>query len=394
MLVGFCVALIISILTNKMSQGSFIFDLCVISYSDLLTDARCSNFIEFNRKNNLSVSTISISNNIDDNVSPNWICKVNPNTRFIFNYINFLKFAYNLKNKVMAKVYYASDLYSLIVANIIKRPDTEVIYDSREIFSALGTLSKSSWKQKIWSYLEIINVRNIKDIVVSGELDAEYLNNYLPSRHNYHIIKNFPNLQPVHKNNYLRDYFNISEDKHILIYQGVLLEGRGILPTLKFIKTTDELVLVLIGDGAFKSDIEKIIKEEKLENKVFIHNQVPYNQLLSITASADIGLSLIEPISFSYTLALPNKLFEYVLAGLPVLVSDLPAMKDFVTQTKAGEVVNTDLSIEHISEQLNKIISNYNYYISNVNHNKKYYTYNSQANNIINVLISLYKQIL
>ncbi len=367
------------------------FDLCVISFSDLTNDARSSNFIEFNRNNNLKIATISISNSVEIINIPNLIFKVNQHSRFLFNWFKFLRFSRKKHNLVKSKIYFASDLYSLVIANLIKPKDSEVIYDSREIFSALGTLSKNSLKQKVWSFLEKINIRKVKDIVVSGELDAKYLSDYFQTQHNYHIIKNLPNIQPIVKTNYLRDLYNIPSDKFVLIYQGVILEGRGLLPTLKFLKTTDKFVIVLVGEGTYKSEITRIIKEEKLENKVYLHNQVPYNQLLSITASADIGLSLIEPISFSYTLAFPNKLFEYLLAGLPVLVSDLPAMTDFVNSTKIGEIVPIEMKPSQIEEKLASIINNLDYYKSNIQQNQPNYTYNSQSKNIISLLQSLYK---
>ena len=375
-----------------MKNIKYNYDLCVISFSDLKTDARSSNFIEFNRSNNLSVSTISISDKKVQYDSPNWICKIKPQTRFLFNYIKFIKFVFKIKKNIKSKVYYASDLSSLILANKIKSKDADVIYDSREIFSALGPLSRNAFKQKILTILEILSVRKIKDIVVSGEMDAKYLSEYFPTGHNYHIIKNLPNYRKIIKSDYFRQLYNIPNDKYILLYQGVLLEGRGIIPTLKFLKTTNKYVLVLIGDGLLKSEIKKIIKEDKLENKVYLHKQIPYNQLLNITSSADIGLSLIEPISFSYTLALPNKLFEYILAGLPVLVTNLPAMANFVDQNKVGEVVQTDLSAEQISNKLALIINNYNQYISNIDDIKMEYTYETQANIIKYLLKNIYNE--
>ena len=90
---------------------------------------------------------------------------------------------------------------------------------------------------------------------------------------------------------------------------------------------------------------KKCAKRYNIEDRIFFIDSVPYEQLAAFSENAYIGLSLIQPISKSYEHALPNKLFEYAIRGLPIICSDLPAMKDMILKHKVGIAIqwsNTD----------------------------------------------------
>ena len=361
-------------------------DLCVVSYSNLNYDARSANLIAFYRNNGLDVVTYSISTNKSSD-DKNLFFVVQKKQRFFINWIKFALFGVRNFLKLSAKKYFAADLYSLVFLRLLFKSPKCIIYDSREIFSELGTLHNQSLKQKILSLIEKIAVKGISKIVVSGELDAEYLKNYFnDTNKHYFVVKNLPIETRIVKTNYLREKYNIPEDKTVLIYQGVVLKGRGILPLIDALKKSDKFAFVIIGEGNFIDEIKKIINHPDLNGKVFLHPQVKYSELLNITASADIGVSLIEPITFSYQLALPNKLFEYIYAGLPVLVSDLPAMRHFVLDSGFGEVVQADFNPNEILEKLNLISNNICYYKNNIERKKNELTYTSQENVLKSIL--------
>lgn len=361
-------------------------DLCVVSYSDLNYDARSTNLIDFYLNKGLKVTTYSISKS-NSNRSNALVYKVNTKNRFLINWIKFLWKGIVNRKYLQAKTYFAADLYSLVLLRLMFIRPSLIVYDSREIFSALGTLQKQVFKQKILALIEKLAIRKIKKIVVSGELDAEYLRNYfIDQQINYYVVKNLPKEVKIVKSNYLRDKFSIPSDKIILIYQGVLLDGRGIKPILSALDQTDKFVLVIVGDGTYKTEIQNLIVKKNLGHKVFLHHLVNYDGLLNITASADIGISLIEPITFSYELALPNKVFEYVYAGLPVLVSDLPAMKQFVIENDVGEIVPITLSSREIIDALNKLTANLEKYRTSISEKKENFTYHSQADTLSKLL--------
>ncbi|MFO7869267.1 MAG: glycosyltransferase [Bacteroidales bacterium] len=97
--------------------------------------------------------------------------------------------------------------------------------------------------------------------------------------------------------------------------------------------------VVIIGSGNLMTQIQKQIAEADLTDTVICMGQIPYSQLFSYTCGAVLGVSLEEHIGLNYYYALPNKIFDYIQSHVPILVSDLPEMKNIVTQYMCGEIV-------------------------------------------------------
>ena len=98
------------------------------------------------------------------------------------------------------------------------------------------------------------------------------------------------------------------------------------------------------------------IEIKHVKKKVVFTGSIPNDELLKYTLCADIGFSLIQPVSDSYKQALPNKLFEYALCGVPVIASDLPEMHKFIKKYNLGELVNPNKKEDHI-QAVKKILS-------------------------------------
>ncbi len=365
-------------------------DLCYISYSDLATDGRSRNFIRSFKSLGLNICTLSIVDALvnQSQQKNNFTIKINSNARFLFNWVKFIQQGSKKYGQLIkAKIYFAADLYSLPVAIALAKKDDKVIYDSREIFSALGTLQNRSFKQFALAQFEQFLITKVDKFVVSGELDKEFLQKHFHTNKPFFVVKNLPEKSSnCKKNNYLREKFSIPKDKLILIYQGVILEGRGILPMFTFLKENDEFVFCIIGDGKSKQQYIDIASSPLLQNKVFFHNAVEYDKLPEITASADIGIALIEPITFSYRLALPNKLFEYIQSGLPVLTSDLPAMKDVVDTFHCGLTIPEKSSNDIIKKNLENLKSNYSLFANNALSASKFLNFESQYETIKTII--------
>ena len=111
---------------------------------------------------------------------------------------------------------------------------------------------------------------------------------------------------------------------------------------MRAITRLPKTVLVIVGDGEQKNNFQKYSEELEISDRVFFTGSINQNDLINYTAGADIGLCLIENISISYYHALPNKLFEYIMAGLPVLASNLPQMKKIVNEYNVGESIDIE----------------------------------------------------
>jgi glycosyltransferase involved in cell wall biosynthesis len=127
----------------------------------------------------------------------------------------------------------------------------------------------------------------------------------------------------------------------IILYQGALNLGRGIEAAIRAMMYIDGAELWLAGDGDITAQLKQLVAELQLEAKVKFLGRLPISQLSEITTQADLGISLEEDLGLNYRFALPNKLFDYIQAGVPVLVSNLPEMKRIVEHYQIGAIAET-----------------------------------------------------
>lgn len=225
-------------------------------------------------------------------------------------------------------VIWAGDVYCLLPAVVLRwRWKASVVYDAREIYSSLGSLADRRFAQKLLTWYERWLVRWVDRVVASGHRDAEELTALLSLDREPEVVLNVPFYAEPVRSDLLRERCRIKREEIVVLYQGAVLRGRGLLRAVESIAVLEGAHLCILGDGDFIPAIEQHARACGAGGRVHLLSSVPYDELLAWTASADVGWCWIEPISHSYELALPNKLFEYAMARVPVLASDLPAMR-------------------------------------------------------------------
>lgn len=276
---------------------------------------------------------------ISPNISVYKLSKAKSSILFYLKFI-FLLIKDLLKNK--ADIYFAEDVFTLpFVYFMAKKNKAKLYYNSREFYAFLGGLRNKSFHQKVISSIEKSFIHNPDLVLTTGEMDSEFLQEFY-GINNTLVIRNLPVYKEPDKIVDLREKLNLNNEVKIFLYQGVILEGRGIELFIRNLKKIENAVFVIIGDGPFRSTFEKIAEEENLTDRVFFLGKVPHEELINYSAGADFGLVLIENISKSYYYALPNKLFEYIAAGLPVISSNLPQMRKVVENYKVGEIIDIE----------------------------------------------------
>lgn len=169
-------------------------------------------------------------------------------------------------------------------------------------------------------------------------------------REHYHLskvtlLRNVPPLYHVEKGDRLRQQLKLNPSVRIVLYQGNIQPDRRLDILVRAAAFLDNnIVIVMLGKGVEPtiSEIKALILSEGLIDRVKILPPVPYHELLDWTASADIGLTLIPPDgTLNMRTCLPNKLFEYLMAGLPVLTSPMDAVAPLVTSYDVGSVVHS-----------------------------------------------------
>jgi glycosyltransferase involved in cell wall biosynthesis len=114
--------------------------------------------------------------------------------------------------------------------------------------------------------------------------------------------------------------------------------------------------LLIVGSGDMEESLKKRVKIKQLSDRVHFKGRIDPTSLKSLTSQASVGFSLEEDMGLNYRLALPNKIFDYIHAGVPVIVSDLPVMKNFVVENKVGAILK-DRTPEALAQLITKVLS-------------------------------------
>ena len=126
----------------------------------------------------------------------------------------------------------------------------------------------------------------------------------------------------------------------IVLFIGNATEGRGIEPLVAAVAAIPGAHLVLLGAGDQEAFVDEVARRHGVAERVHATPRVPPDHVVSYAASATVGVSPIPPASLSYRYSLPNKLFQYMQAGLPVVASDFPQVREVVGTTGAGITVD------------------------------------------------------
>lgn len=363
------------------------YDICIVCLNYIKNDARSLNLANTLVKLGKKVAVISLKDDYLANFSfDSYQVDIDSSERL---YKKMLRFTLNVRRNFLnlkSAYYLASELYSLPATRLIQKKNNGLlIYDSREIFSAIGNTHNQAFKQLFFTKLEQYLVKSVDSVIVSGHLDAEYLRSIFPKNLKYSVIMNVPNYKESFESDLLREQFSIPENLKIILYQGMIMQGRGIEIAIRAMKQLDDYALVIMGDGEDMLEYYKNLSNEiGVCDKVFFKSFVPYNELHQWTCSADVGLALFEPLSLSYKLALPNKLFEYAMAGIPSIATNLPAIADVVKDYPISYLVDYPFNLNNIVDSI-KLASNptnYQNYVNSAESASKFYNYENQIKEI------------
>jgi len=263
--------------------------------------------------------------------------------------LRFLKFYIGAIPKVLrirAAIYHAQDLYSLPVAWLgAKRHGRPLIYDSHEYYLGTAALSRRRLERSIWWFVERMFIGRADEVITVCDTIADRLREQYGIRRP-RVLRNVPMHRAPKRTAHLRKILSLDPETSILLYQGIIERGRGLFRTLDALTKLEGCHFVALGDGSLREEITAYARRLGLSARVAFLAPVAPEQLMEYTASADVGLCLIENAGFSYYHSLPNKLFEYMMAGVPVIASDFPEIGRVVRESGSGLTVNPEDHIE------------------------------------------------
>ncbi|MEQ7871395.1 glycosyltransferase family 4 protein [Chromohalobacter salexigens] len=170
------------------------------------------------------------------------------------------------------------------------------------------------------------------------------------------VLQNRPRLVSVRENNHIREVLGLSHSYPIIIYQGGQQPGRGLERLVKCASDVPDAYFVFVGGGSLHDELKILTKSLCLDSRVFFIPTVSLEELPKYTASADIGIQPIENTCLNHFTTDSNKLFEYVIAGLPVIASRLPEIGKVVRKHDLGILVSPG-DTESLSCAIRKLVN-------------------------------------
>jgi glycosyltransferase involved in cell wall biosynthesis len=269
-------------------------------------------------------------------------CWFNKGKLFYFEYN--LRLAFYLLFRKMDAIC-AIDLDTIIPCHFISRcKQVPRIYDAHELFTELKEVITRPRIQKTWTRIEKKWVPKFKwGYTVSEGIAEEFHRRYDV---NYKTIRNLPVLKPPDE---------IQSPGKFILYTGAVNEARGfeyLIPAMQRVNCK----LVICGDGNFMLSLKKLIREHNLENKIELKGMLLPEEIWKFSRQATIGIALAEKEGLNQWLALPNKFFDYIHAGLPQVTMDYPEYHKINKQFEVAVLIN-DLAPESIAHAINDLLT-------------------------------------
>ncbi|WP_196806070.1 glycosyltransferase [Virgibacillus sp. CM-4] len=236
-------------------------------------------------------------------------------------------------------IYHANDLNTLpqgYVCSKLRFKRKKLVYDSHEVQT-----SRTGYDSNYYRYLEGLLIKRIDTMIVENHTRAKYnqdLYGFYP-----HVLHNYPFVLGKVEN----EKININEklglfpEEKILLYQGGIQAGRGLEKLIEAVPSFNEGTLVLIGDGRIKPQLEKMVEDLELQDRVKFLPKVPLSDLPKYTQNAYLGFQVLNNTNFNHYSASSNKLFEYMMSDIPVIACSFPEIQKIVEGEGTGVCVDS-----------------------------------------------------
>ena len=252
-----------------------------------------------------------------------------------FNLRLFLKLLFS-----RAHLLYANDLDTLIPNYLVSKiKSIPLIYDSHELFCEVPELIQSPLKKRIWLFFESKIVPRLSHCITVNDSIANIFEKKYKTKFN--VVRNISdaenNFQPKTKME-----LNLPLDKKIILLQGAGINiDRGAEELLDAMSFINGALLLIIGSGDVWTTLENKVKTNDLKCMVMLIHKIPKNELMHYTYNADLGLSIDKNTNLNYYYSLPNKIFDYLQAGVPILASRLPEIEKIITKYEVGDFIDS-----------------------------------------------------
>ncbi|WP_370221715.1 glycosyltransferase [Cytobacillus sp.] len=254
-------------------------------------------------------------------------------------------------------IYHSNDLNTLPQGwfcsklRICKR---RLIYDSHEVQT-----SRTGYDHSVYGRLEALLINMADEMIVENHTRARYnqkVYGFYP-----HVVHNYPFITPqnIHPSFAIHEVLGIAAEEKILLYQGGIQTGRGLDKLIEASAKFKEGVLVFIGDGKIKTELQDEVKKRNLTDRIKFLSKVPLAVLPQYTQQAYLGFQVLNNVCFNHYSASSNKLFEYMMSGIPVIACRFPEIKRVIENEQIGICIDSHRP-EEIAKAVNRLLADEN----------------------------------
>jgi len=289
--------------------------------------------------------------------SDHW--KLEPFTQYV-RYFEFTIRAAQFMAKFKPWICHAHAIQALPACWLAARyAHSRLVYDAHEFeqgrdFSTAFRIPRLM--QKLWALPEKLFISTADAVITVNDSIAQALVT------SYQIttpvvIQNCPEKSSLAgRTTILYERYSIPPDVPIVIYQGGLSKGRGLKELVRSADLVKNTAFVIVGDGAMAEDLRHTAQQLGKQARVIFTGRLSLESLPEVTASATIGVVLTQNTCLNHFFTLPNKIFEYLQAGIPVIGSNLPEIARVIRDYQVGEVLD-NISTEAIADCINRLLS-------------------------------------
>jgi glycosyltransferase involved in cell wall biosynthesis len=309
--------------------------------NDLVTDQRVHKVCTTLKQNGYEVKLVGRellnSKPIERPYPTERMCLLFYRTFFFYAEFNIRLFFYLLFDKT--DIYLSNDTDTLLanyLASVFRRKP--LVFDAHEIFPETPEVTDRTLVKRTWTLIEDLIFPRLKNSYTVCESIAKYYNEKY--KINMQVVRNIP----PKKAKKLRLASQASpinvKGKKVILYQGAVNRGRGIEWMIDAMPLLNNYVFYVVGDGDVLKKLKEKVKRMDLSDKVIFTGKIPFENISAYTAKADIGINLLENWGLSYYYSLPNRIFDYIREGVPVLASDFPEIRKIIKRYDTGILIN------------------------------------------------------